>query len=57
MGDGANDVPMLQAATYGMAYRAKPAAREQADGWIERGDLTAMLKLLGIPEREWVAGE
>ncbi|WP_234028723.1 phosphoserine phosphatase SerB [Pseudoblastomonas halimionae] len=57
MGDGANDVPMLQAAAYGMAYRAKPTAREQADGWIERGDLTAMLKLLGIPEREWVAGE
>ena len=55
-GDGANDIPMLQAATYGIAYRAKPAARAAADGWIDRGDLTAILKLLGIPESEWVRG-
>lgn len=56
MGDGANDSAMLQAATYGMAYRAKPAAREAADGWIESEDLRAMLKLLDIPESDWVAG-
>ncbi len=54
-GDGANDIPMLQAATYGMAYRAKPKARAAANGWIDRGDLTAILKLLGIDESEWVA--
>ena len=53
-GDGANDIPMLEAATYGLAYRAKPKARAAADGWIDRGDLTAVLSLLGIPEREWV---
>lgn len=53
-GDGANDVPMLQAATYGMAYHAKPKARAAASGWVDRGDLTAVLRLLGIPEREWV---
>jgi phosphoserine phosphatase len=53
-GDGANDVPMLAAATYGVAYRAKPKARAAANGWIDRGDLTAVLKLLGIPERDWV---
>lgn len=56
MGDGANDIPMLRAADYGLAYRAKPKAREAADGWIERGDLTAVLSLLGIPRTEWVAG-
>lgn len=56
MGDGANDIPMLKAATYGIAYHAKARARAAADGWIERGNLTAMLKLLGIPQREWVAG-
>ena len=56
MGDGANDIPMLQAATYGIAYHAKPKARDAADGWIERGDLTAVLELLGIPKREWVHG-
>lgn len=53
-GDGANDIPMLQAATYGLAYRAKPKARAAADGWIDRGDLTSVLHLLGIPRSEWV---
>jgi phosphoserine phosphatase len=55
-GDGANDIPMLEAATYGLAYRAKPKARAAADGWIDRGDLTAILRLLGIAETDWVAG-
>lgn len=54
-GDGANDIPMLEAATYGMAYRAKPKARAAADGWVDRGDLTVVLRLLGIPEAEWVS--
>jgi phosphoserine phosphatase len=53
-GDGANDIPMLEAATYGVAYHAKPKARAAANGWIDRGDLTSVLKLLGIPERDWV---
>lgn len=56
MGDGANDIPMLQAATWGVAYHAKPKARAAADGWIDRGDLTAMLDLLGVPRDEWVLG-
>jgi len=55
-GDGANDIPMLQAATWGLAYRGKPKARAAADGWIDRGDLTSILKLFEIPESEWVAG-
>ncbi len=54
-GDGANDIPMLEAASYGIAYHAKPRARAAANGWIDRGDLTAILELLGIPQREWVA--
>ncbi len=56
MGDGANDIPMLAAATFGIAYHAKPKARDAADGWIERGDLTAVLELLGIPKARWVHG-
>ncbi len=52
-GDGANDIPMLEAATYGVAYHAKPKARAAANGWIDQGDLTVLLKLLGIPEHEW----
>lgn len=55
-GDGANDIPMLEAATWGLAYRAKPKARAAADGWIDRGDLTAVLDLLGIPREEWLSG-
>lgn len=52
-GDGANDIPMIEAATYGVAYRAKPKARLAANGRIDRGDLTSVLKLLGIPRSEW----
>jgi phosphoserine phosphatase len=54
-GDGANDIPMLQTSTYGMAYYAKPKARLAANGWVDRGNLTAPLKLLGVAEREWVS--
>ncbi|WP_234035145.1 phosphoserine phosphatase SerB [Aurantiacibacter sediminis] len=54
-GDGANDIPMLEASTYGIAYRAKPKARSAANGWVDRGDLTSLLKLLEIPEKDWVA--
>jgi phosphoserine phosphatase len=52
-GDGANDIPMLVAASYGLAYHAKPKARAAANGAIDRGDLTDVLRLLGIPEGEW----
>lgn len=52
-GDGANDIPMLEAATHGIAYRAKPKARAAADGWIERGDLTSILLLYGIAREDW----
>ena len=55
-GDGANDIPMIEAADYGVAYRAKPAAREAANGRIERENLTPLLSLLGIPKSEWVEG-
>jgi len=54
-GDGANDIPMIEAATYGIAYRAKPKARTAANGRVDRGDLTSVLKLLGIPRKDWVA--
>jgi phosphoserine phosphatase len=53
-GDGANDIPMLEAATYGLAYRAKPKARAAADGWIDHGDLTAVLQLFDIPREHWL---
>ncbi|MEO0461700.1 MAG: phosphoserine phosphatase SerB [Pseudomonadota bacterium] len=55
IGDGANDIPMIEAATYGVAYCAKPAARAAADGRIESGDLSALLSLLGVPKSDFIA--
>ena len=52
-GDGANDIPMIEAATYGFAYRAKPKARAAANGRVDRGDLTSVLDLLGIARSDW----
>ncbi|QYJ08540.1 phosphoserine phosphatase SerB [Qipengyuania flava] len=52
-GDGANDIPMIEAADYGVAYRAKPKARDAANGRIASADLRSILKLLGIPQSEW----
>ena len=52
-GDGANDIPMLEAATYGLAFHAKPKARAAANGWVDFGDLTSVLRLLGIAESDW----
>lgn len=54
-GDGANDIPMIEAASYGFAYRAKPKARAAANGRVDGADLTSILTLLGIPESDWVA--
>ena len=53
-GDGANDIPMLEAAEYGFAYYAKPKARAAASGWIDRGPITQILRLLDIPRSDWV---
>jgi phosphoserine phosphatase len=55
-GDGANDIPMIEAATYGFAYKAKPKARAAANGRVDAGDLTAVLTLLGIPREDWRQG-
>ncbi|NNC52113.1 MAG: phosphoserine phosphatase SerB [Erythrobacter sp.] len=55
-GDGANDIPMIEAADYGIAYRAKPKARDAANGRIASEDLTAILSLLGVPRSDWVEG-
>ena len=54
VGDGANDIPMLEAAGLGIAYRAKPAVAAAADARIEANDLTALLYAQGYSRREWV---
>ncbi len=54
VGDGANDLPMVQAAGLGVAYHAKPIVAAAAGARIEHGDLTALLWAQGIPRSEWV---
>ena len=54
VGDGANDLPMVQAAGLGVAYHAKPVVAAAAAARIEHGDLTALLWAQGIPRAEWV---
>jgi len=53
VGDGANDLEMLQAAGLGAAYRAKPIVRDAARFRIDHGDLTALLFLQGYHRAEF----
>lgn len=53
VGDGANDVPMLEEAGLGIAYHAKPAAAAAADSAILHNDLTALLYAQGWARSEW----
>ena len=53
VGDGANDIPMLETAGLGVAFRAKPAAAAAADARIDHGDLTALLYAQGYARSEW----
>jgi phosphoserine phosphatase len=57
IGDGANDLPMLQAAGLGVAYRAKPKVAAGADARIERTDLSALLYAQGFARRDFVEGQ
>ncbi len=54
VGDGANDLPMLEAAGLGVAYRAHPVVRAVVPIAINHGDLTALLYLQGIARRDFV---
>lgn len=48
VGDGANDLAMVQAAGLGVAYKAKPALAAEADAVLDHSDLTALLHLQGV---------
>ncbi|WDR05362.1 phosphoserine phosphatase SerB [Devosia rhodophyticola] len=54
VGDGANDLPMLQTAGMGVALHAKPNVAEQAAYRIDHGDLTALLYLQGYADEDMV---
>jgi phosphoserine phosphatase len=54
VGDGANDLPMLQAAGLGVAFHAKPIVAAQVPARIRNGDLTALLYLQGYRRSDFI---
>jgi phosphoserine phosphatase len=54
VGDGANDLAMLDGAGLGIAFHAKPKVAEAADARIDHGDLTALLYLQGYASDTFV---
>lgn len=53
IGDGANDLAMIEAAGLGVAYRAKPIVAAQADARVDHADLTALLYFQGYRREEF----
>lgn len=53
VGDGANDIPMLEVAGLGVAYHAKPKTAAAAAARVEHCDLTALLFAQGYARSEW----
>ncbi len=56
VGDGANDLGMIQQAGLGVAYHAKPAVAIAAAARIDHGDLSALLYAQGYKREEFVDG-
>ncbi len=53
MGDGANDLPMLNIAGLGIAFHAKPKVKESAKQSISSIGLEGILYFLGLKD-SWV---
>lgn len=52
VGDGANDLAMIELAGLGVAFHAKPAVAAAADARVDHGDLTALLYFQGYTASE-----
>ncbi len=52
IGDGANDISILEAAGVGIAFNAKPVVKEIADVVIDEDDLTAILPVIEAKQSE-----
>jgi phosphoserine phosphatase len=57
VGDGANDLAMIQRAGLGVAYHAKPVVAEAAGVAINHNDLTALLYLQGYADSEIIRAD
>lgn len=55
VGDGANDLDMIQAAGLGVAFRAKPVVAAAAGARVDHADLRALLFAQGYPASAFVA--
>jgi phosphoserine phosphatase len=55
VGDGANDLAMVDAAGLGVAWHAKPVLAEAADMRVDHADLTALLFAQGYRKNEFVS--
>lgn len=53
VGDGANDIPMIEAAGLGVAYHAKPKTAAAAAARVDHADLTALLYAQGYARKDW----
>ncbi|MCF4165679.1 phosphoserine phosphatase SerB [Zavarzinia compransoris] len=53
VGDGANDLPMIEAAGLGVAYHAKPKVAAAARARVDHGDLSTLLYFQGYPKSEF----
>jgi phosphoserine phosphatase len=53
VGDGANDLTMIEAAGLGVAWRAKPVVAARADARVDHADLTALLYFQGYGADEF----
>ncbi len=55
VGDGANDLGMIQAAGLGVAFHAKPVVAAAARARVDHGDLTALLYMQGYRRDEFAS--
>ncbi len=53
VGDGANDIPMIEIAGLGAAYHAKPKTAAAAGARVDHNDLTALLYAQGYARDAW----
>jgi phosphoserine phosphatase len=53
VGDGANDLAMIEAAGLGIAYRAKPVVAAAAGVRLDHADLTGLLYVQGYSKAEF----
>ena len=55
VGDGANDIKMIKEAGLGVAIHGSESLKENANAWVDHGDLTALLYIQGYHKSEFVS--